>query len=162
MSRENQSIITKMPKIKVGDIFEINTPKGKAYLHYIHHDRVTGELIRVLNGIYSVRPVNLDQLVASEEQYMVSFPLSAATKKKIVEPVGYFPDSNFSKPKFMRDKHIIRGEFLGWHLVDTETWHRQLVTNLSIEQKKLSPWGSWNDTLLIERIMNDWSLEKWD
>ena len=61
----------------------------------------------------------------------------------------------------MRTEHNIRGEFLGWHIVDTETWQRQLVKTLSPEQKKLSPWGIWNDTLLIENLVNDWSLEKW-
>ncbi|CAG0988535.1 hypothetical protein METP2_02424 [Methanosarcinales archaeon] len=150
-----------MARIKLGDIFEINTPKGKAYLHYIHKDSVTGELVRVLQGLYSERPANLDKLADSEERYIVSFPLTAATKQKIVEPVGNYPTSNYSKPKLMRTEHNIRGEFLGWHLVDTETWQRQLVKTLTSEQKKLSPWGLWNDTLLIENLVNDWSLEKW-
>jgi len=150
-----------MAKIKIGDIFEINTPRGMAYLHYIHKDGVTGELIRVLQGLYSERPANFDELAASQERYIISFPLSAAAKQKIVESVGYYPASNFSKPKLMRTKHNVRGEFLGWYLVDTETWHRQLVKTLSVEQKKLSPWGIWNDTLLIENLVNDWSLENW-
>jgi hypothetical protein len=150
-----------MARILVGDIFEINTPKGKAYLHYIHKDSVTGELIRVLKGLYSERPMDLDILAASEERYIISFPLSAAVKQKIVESVGYFAASNFSKPKLMRTEHNIRGEFLGWHLVDTETWQRQLVKKLSKEQKKLSPWGLWNDTLLVEKLVTNWSLEKW-
>ena len=28
-------------------------------------------------------------------------------------------------------------------------------------QKELSPWGIWNDTLLIERMMEGWTPEKW-
>ncbi len=147
--------------MKLGDIFEIDTPKGKAYLHYIHKDSVTGELIRVLQGLYPERPANFDKLAASEERYIVSFPLSAAAKKKIVKSVSYYPVSKFRKPKLMRTEHNIRGEFLGWHLVDTETWHRQLIKTLSPEQKKLSPWGVWNDTLLIERLTNGWDLENW-
>jgi hypothetical protein len=55
-----------MEKIKIGDLFEIITPRGRAYLHYFYSD-------------------------------------------------------------------IIRGEFLGWHLVDTETWERTLVKSLSSE-----------------------------
>lgn len=150
-----------MARIKIGDIFEIATPRGKAYLHYVHQDSVTGELIRVLQGLYSERPSNLDKLAASKERYMISFPLKLATKQKLVELVGNYPLLNFSKPELMRTEHIIRGEFLGWHLVDTETWQRQLVKTLSSEQKKLSPWGIWNVTLLIENLVNDWSLEKW-
>lgn len=151
----------KMGKISIGDIFEITTPKGRAYLHYVHKDKATGELIRVLHGIYSERPMNFDNLAAGDERYYISFPLAAAVRQKIVVPVGHYPASNFGKPKLMRIKHNIRGEFLGWYIVDTETWQRKLLKNLSEEQKKLSPWGVWNDTLLIENLVNDWSLDKW-
>ncbi|MBL7997074.1 MAG: hypothetical protein JNL32_00410 [Candidatus Kapabacteria bacterium] len=151
-----------MTRIKVGDLFELNTTKGKAYLHYIHTDNTTRELVRVLQGLYSERPTSFDLLVASAERYIISFPLSAAKKKNIVEIVGYYPASNFSKPKMMRTKHIIRGEFLGWHIINTDTWHRQLVQTLTPEQKMLSPWGIWNDTLLIENIISDWSLDEWE
>lgn len=141
-----------MGKIKVGDVFEINTPKGKAYLHYIYKDKTTGDLIRVLPGLHSDRPANFDTLVGSKERYMVFFPLTAANKQKIVEQIGYYSADNFVKPRFMRTEHVVRGEFLGWHIVDTETWQRQLVKTLTSEQKKLSPWGIWNDTLLIENL----------
>ena len=150
-----------MVRIKVGDIFEINTRKGKAYLHYINKESTTGELIRVLPGLYSDRPANFNELAALKEKYMVSFPLSAAYKKGIIELVSSCSTLSFSKPKFMRTEHNIRGEFLGWHIVNTDNWQRQLIKSLTTEQKKLSPWGIWNDTLLIERLENDWSLEKW-
>ena len=150
-----------MSKIKIGDIFEIDTPKGKGYLHYIHRDSNTGELIRVLQGLYSVTPTNLDKLATSTERYMISFPLSAAVRNKIVVLVGHYPASNFCKPKMMRTQHNIRGEFLGWHLVNTDTWQREFVKTLSPSQKKFSPWGVWNPQLLIENLSNDWSLENW-
>ncbi len=148
-------------RIKLGDVFEINTPKGKAYLHYIHKHEILGALIRVLSGLYANRPVDFDMLVSSKERYMIFFPLSAANNRNIVEWVSSYPVNNFDMPRFMRNSHIIRGEFLGWHIVDTETLHRKLVKNLTTEQKKLSPYGIWNDTLLIERLVDNWSLEKW-
>jgi hypothetical protein len=150
-----------MARIKEGDIFEINTPNGKAYLHYIYKDNTTGDLIRVLPGLYSERPANFDKLAGSKERYMVYFPLSAANKQNIIEHVGHYPVDNFKKPKYMRTEHIVKGEFLGWHIIDTETWQRQLVKTLTPEQKQLSPWGIWNDTLLIENLVDDWELEKW-
>ena len=150
-----------MVRIKLGDVFEINTPKGKAYLHYIYKDKTTGDLIRVLPGLYSDRPANFDTLPGSKERYMVFFPLTAANKQKIVEHVGYYAADNYVKPRYMRTEHIVRGEFLGWHIIDTETWQRQQVKTLTSEQKKLCPWGIWNDTLLIENLVDDWSLEKW-
>ena len=150
-----------MMKIKLGEIFEINTHRGKAYLHYIYKDKTMGDLIRVLQGLHFERPASFDKLAAFKEMYMVFFPLSAANRRKIVEQVGYFPSDNFEKPKYMRSEHIVNGEFLGWHIIDTDTWQRKLVKNLTTEQKKISPWGVWNDTLLIENLTNDWNLEKW-
>lgn len=150
-----------MARIKLGDIFEINTPKGKAYLHYSYMDNDLGELIRVLPGLFPERPANFDQLAGANERFMVFFPLSAANKLKIVEQVGHYPADNFTKPKYMRTEHIVGTNFLGWHIVDTDTWQVQLVKSLTPEQKQLSPWGIWNDTLLIENLADDWSLEKW-
>jgi hypothetical protein len=150
-----------MTNIKLGDIFEINTPKGKSYFHYIYHDKSLGDLIRVLPGLYSERPANFDKLAGSKEKYMIFFPLSAANRRRIVENMGHYPVDNFEQPQYMRSEHIVRGEFLGWHIINTKTWERQLVKTLTPEQKKLSPWGIWNDVLLIENLVDDWSLEKW-
>lgn len=150
-----------MGKVKIGDIFEINTGVGLAYLHYIHKDDVLGELIRILPRVNNDRPTSLEEFIHVEESFMVFFPLSAAYRQKIVERVGYFTANHFEKPKNMRTKHIIRGEFLGWHIIDTETWKRELVKTLTPEQKKFSPWGVWNDTLLIENLASGWTLENW-
>ena len=50
-----------MPKIKIGDIFEINTPNGKAYLHYIHEDpKIKRQLIRVFQGLYHARQIQAE------------------------------------------------------------------------------------------------------
>lgn len=150
-----------MAKMIIGNIYEINTEKGKAYLHYIFKDDELGELVRVLPGLYSEKPTNFNELVESEELFSVFFPLSFANKKKIVEFVGNYSDKKFTKPNYMRSEHIVKGEFLGWHIVNTDTWERQLVKKLSQEQKTLSPWGIWNDTLLVERLVGNWKLSEW-
>jgi len=36
-----------------------------------------------------------------------------------------------------------------------------LVKTLSSEQVKYSEWAVWNDTLLIEKLTDEWSLDKW-
>lgn len=130
-------------------------------MHYIYKDPVLGELIRVLPGLYSDESVNLNDLAALNERYVVSFPLAAAVRKKIVIQVGFCPSSDFNKPRFMREEHIIKNEFLGWFIVDTDTWKRKLVKSLTSKQKKFSPWGIWNDTLLVENLVDDWKLEEW-
>lgn len=150
-----------MKRIKLGDIFEIKTANGYAYLHFVFKDEKVGELIRVLPGVYQERPHNVSELAMKGERYMVYFPVSAALRKKIIELVSFYQADDFTKPKLMRMEHWVRGEFLGWFIVDTNTWKMNLVKTLTNEQKKLSPWGIVNDTLLIERINENWSLDNW-
>ncbi|MCB9045969.1 MAG: hypothetical protein H6550_07500 [Chitinophagales bacterium] len=150
-----------MNKIKPGDVFEINTARGRAYLHYIYMDENLGELIRILPGLYSDMPENIQEIVQMPERYVLYFPLNLAYKKKIVSLVGSHPVSGYSKPEYMRSKHLVRNEFLGWHIINTDTWMRKLVPKLSSKQRKLSPWGIWSIPLLIENLEKDWSLEEW-
>ena len=149
-----------MARIKTGDIFEIKTSKGKAYLHYIFKDETNGDLVRVLPGLYSDQPDDVESLASADESFLVFFPLSAANRKKIVEKVGHYT-SDYTRPEYMRTEHYIRGEFLGWHIIDTDTWQRELVKELNDSQKQLSPWGIWNDTLLVERLEEGWTLDSW-
>ena len=150
-----------MVAIKIGDVFEVNTSKGKAYIHYVCNDKEIGELIRVLPGLFTEDLINLEELVSLKERYCVYFPLSFGYKKGLIKRVDNFSIEKYEKPQFMRSEHNIRGEFLGWHIVSTDSWERKLVKELTEEQKKYSPWGVWNDTLLIERLENDWKLESW-
>lgn len=151
-----------MKKIEIGDIFEINTPEGKAYLHYVYIDDTKIELLRVMPGLYLHRPDNFELLVKAPESFLVRFPVAAAYRKKIVEKVAHYPIGTFSKPKFMRSIEFRQEEFMGWYIVNTETLQRKLVKELNAEQKKLSPFGIWNDTLLIEKLATGWSLDQWN
>ena len=149
-----------MARVKIGDIFELKTSKGKAYLHYIFNDETNGDLVRVLSGLYSDQPEDIESLASEGEDFFVFFPLLSAYRKKIVENVGHYT-SDYTRPEYMRATHYIRGEFLGWHIIKTDTWQRELVKELNDKQKKLSPWGIWNDTLLVERLEEGWTLDRW-
>jgi len=151
-----------MTKIELGDVFEINTNKGKAYFQCVKIDRSKWDIIKVFNQLYDERPSSIENVVKVPDSYLVGFALIAAYKRKLVEKVGNIAlPKNFQLPKYMRNEHIIGREFLGWHIIDTNTWKRQLVKELSLEQKQLSPWGIWNDTLLKERLESGWNLENW-
>lgn len=149
-----------MARIKLGDIFEIETPKGKAYLHYIFKTKSGIDLIRVLQGLYQELPENFGDLVRSKERYMIFFPLGAANYRKIVKRVGFYPADEFEKPQYMRTEHSMPG-VTAWDIVDTDTWKRRVVKELTPEQIQLSDWAGWNDTLLIKRLIDDWKLEDW-
>jgi hypothetical protein len=151
-----------MSKIEIGDVFEIDTNKGKAYFQCVKIDKVRGDLINVFNKLYDERPLSIDAVTNVKDHYIIGFPLVAAYKRKLVEKVENIPLPNdFELPQYMRDKHVIRGEFLGWHIIDVNTLKRQFVEKLSPEQKQLSPIGIYNDTLLKEMLERGWSLENW-
>src|SRR5205085_10467885 len=72
---------------RLGDVIEIETPKGLAYAQYTHEHRDPpryGSLLRILPGIYSQRPSDFAALVAEEERFSVFFPLGAALRRRIV------------------------------------------------------------------------------
>lgn len=48
-----------MARIKIGDVFKINTPNGEAYLQYVYEDKTLGELVRILPGVYEKSPKTL-------------------------------------------------------------------------------------------------------
>ncbi|HHC80787.1 MAG TPA: hypothetical protein ENK46_12950 [Flavobacteriia bacterium] len=148
-----------MAKLNLGDIFEIDTKKGKGYFKLVGFDKHHGELIKVYYRLYQdVPPLN----ELENGSYYIYFPLKYALRQKLVKHVGNIVvSSQFIKPQYCREKHIIGREFLGWFIVDMRTMKMKLVKELNKEQKKLSPCGIINDTLLKKRLEQGWRLENW-
>ncbi|MGE7666988.1 hypothetical protein ACQKMN_14865 [Ureibacillus composti] len=151
-----------MVRLKMGDVFEILTSNSLGIFQYVHKDERIGPLIRILPNLNKGESEIIDELVKAKELYLIHFPLGAALWHKIVKKVGNYPvPQHFILPSKFRTEHIIGDEFICWHIVDYDTWKRESVKELSDEQKKLSPWGIWNDTLLKERLAEGWTLDKW-
>lgn len=156
--------MTDLKSVKIGDVFEIVTKRGMAYFQCVKEAKSTEcEVIRILPGVFSTdQTKNLDKLVKQRELFFIQFPLKYAVKKNCVKLIGNYPvPDEVTLPKCYRDKHIVRGEFINWHIVDAETLNIRAVKELSEEEKRLSPAGIWNDTLLAERIAEGWKPEDW-
>src|SRR5208283_1505776 len=78
----------KRKRIKIGDVIEIATPKGLAYAQFSHTHGKLGPLLRILPGLFEIRPESLTNLVGEPERFFVHFPLQAAVTRGIVEIVG--------------------------------------------------------------------------
>ena len=153
-----------MKRVKNGDVFEISTKRGIAYFQCVKEAKPTEcEVIRILPGVYSIDQIkNLDELVKQDEVFFIQFPLKYAVKQNCVRLIGNYPVPEQVKlPKYYRDKHIVKGEFVSWHIVDAKTLKIRAVKELSEEEKHLSPAGIWNDTLLAERIAEEWKPDDW-
>ncbi|HEY0158983.1 MAG TPA: hypothetical protein VGF28_16985 [Thermoanaerobaculia bacterium] len=144
--------------IELGDVFEIETPRGFAYLQYIYNDKTMGVLIRVLPGIYTARPEDINELASEPEVFFTFFPVAHALRKKIVRRVGAAAiPSRVARPPLLRSPGRINPltrAIENWWLWDgNQSW---CVDRLDDEQKQLSVKAIWNDTLLIERIVAGW------
>lgn len=148
----------KRKRPQIGDIIEMKTPYGLAYAQYTHKHPLYGNLLRVFPGLYERRPDSFKELVDSKERFYIFFPLGAAVSRAIVTLVD-----NEAVPLCAQEFPLMRkaggidrsGKVLNWWLWDGKREWR--VDCLSQEQKKLSVAEVWNDTLLIERIVEGWS-----
>jgi hypothetical protein len=149
-------------KIEVGDVFELNTKNGnKIYFQCVQIPVDTKnevELIKVFYYLYSETPTDVT-LITHDEYFFNRFPLKSALRKKIVTKIGNSKLSqDFETPKYYRTTNFTND---AWQIIDAKTWKRKTVIELSEEQKKLSPWGGLNDTLIIELLERGWKLENW-
>lgn len=143
---------------QLGDVIEIETPKGLAYAQYSHEHPEMGSLIRVLPGLYRERPTPLP--VHESERFFIFYPVDAALREGMVSFVG-----NEAIPTHARSFPLMRnrrdadmaGRAINWWLWDGNDYRP--VDTLSKEQRKLSIAAYWSHDVLVERIATGWSPE---
>lgn len=147
--------------IRPGDIFLIKTSIGNSYLHYINDTPNMSSLCRVIYKLESEDNIET-QIECIKENFSIHFPIKSALKKRIIFLKGNAPlPKNFQEPLKFRTIEVRNNQKL-LHLVDRYTWKRNQVDTFSNNDLELNPWGIWNDSLLIERIENDWQLVEWN
>ncbi len=148
---------------QIGDVIEIETPKGFAYFQYTYKYNEPpkyGALIRVLPNLYKSRPSDFSELVQHKERFFVFFPLGAACNRGIVKIVANekIPDQSRGLP-LMRLSSSYRDKSGKIIEYDCRLWNGKEEVNigkLTNEYRNLSLLQIWNDTLLIERIASGW------
>ncbi|MCC6176178.1 MAG: hypothetical protein IT305_12805 [Chloroflexi bacterium] len=140
----------------MGDLLEIETRRGLAYAQCTVKDKVYGQLIRVLPGLFSERPIDLEILVTKPERYVAFFPAGAALSQGLVSFVG-----TYEVPSHARTMPLMRARGApthdggwDWWLTDGEKEWR--VGRLLPEQTELSLSEIWMHGLLVERIASGW------
>jgi hypothetical protein len=148
-------------KVQIGDIIEIKTNKGLAYAQYVLKKEKWGALIRVLEGLFEKRPPHFSKLVENPERFITFFPLGAAVNRGIFEVVSNrrVPERFESFPIFRASGNVLANKSEdNWWLWDGEKeW---FIGNLTDDLKKLPLRQVINDTLLIDRIENNWTPSK--
>lgn len=112
-------------KLHPGDIVEIQTPGGLAYVQVTHNHASYPEVVRALPGLHESRPADLGALAQSPSLFTAMLPLGGAIEKKRVKGsmIGSaaIPDRYKTFPTFrmpIRDK---RGGTTYWWLWDGES-----------------------------------------
>lgn len=121
------------------------------------------DLIRILPGIFQDLTFDWLEIVCKKETYFIHFPLQAALNKKLVTYIGNFElPQGFVEPKYFRVRTVNpRNGDSTWYLREENNNRMKNIEMLSEEIIGLSDWCIWNDTLLRERIEENWSLQNW-
>jgi len=146
-------------RLRLGDVFKLATKKGDAYLQCVASHKTEGETIKVFYRLWS-NPAEDVSSIVSGEYFLVDFPLRYAIPKGIVEYVGHSDLGGFEMPELRRTQNYF-GTDSGWYVINTRTMKREFFDELNENQLKLSPYGIWNDTLIIEKLEEGWRLEDW-
>lgn len=146
-----------LKKVKIGDIFSIETSKGLCLFQYVYLEETVGELTYVFPGLHERLP-NLIDLKKDRRGFYVHFPVKTALKRKIINFVesSSFPESHELPSYFKTAVTDREGNVTEWQIVDYKTWQRYSEEELNIEAEQLSPWGIWNDTYLIDYMIDKW------
>jgi hypothetical protein len=160
-------MLTKKPKI--GDIIEIETTAGLAYLQYTHEDRDMGALVRILPRLHSKRPADFEALAKEKELYFTFYTLDHAIRKKWVSVVSNQPVPEFAKP-LPTMRHPGMNDRFGkpewWIILQAGTpltldflRKARKLPFLTRDQEKLSINSLWSHPSMVSRLTQGWTPE---
>lgn len=152
---------TKRKRARPGDILELNTPRGLAYVHYTAKDPEYGDAIRVLPGFFTTRPSDFTALATSPDAYFTFYPAALAVSQGLVEVVAHQPvPPEQGLPTVYRraGARSREGRVLAWLIC--EGTKETLVRELSDEQRHLPIASIWNHEALVYSLTENWRPEQ--
>jgi hypothetical protein len=157
-------------KPKIGDIFEIKTPSGFAYLQYTHEGGGMGELVRVLPGLFSTRPKDFGELAKRRELYFAFYTLKYAFRARQTETVSHQPVPEWAQAyPFLRwpAARDQGGKTLAWKIfkasdpLTVETHQRTpVIRTLTPDQERLSIHQLWPHPIMVKQLARGWTPER--
>jgi len=157
-------------KPEIGDVCEIKTPAGLAYLQYTHDGKDMGQLVRVLPGVFSARPIDFADLAKRRELYFVFYTLNYAIRDRHSEVVSHQPVPEWAQPyPLMRWCGALdpSGKVIAWKIFSASSQltvreHQctPLMHNLTAEQRKLSIHQLWPHPVMVKELARGWTPER--
>lgn len=145
---------------KLGDVLEIDTPIGLAYLHFTHRHPEGKEVVRVLPGTYEARPEDIAGLAEQRDGYFVITVVRVGVREGLMRIAGHAPVPAWAQP-FPIFKWDLPGGPWGpakWRIWDG-TRVRAVFVDLPPDLQRLPTRSSVMPPLLAERIARGWRPE---
>jgi hypothetical protein len=139
-------------------------------VQYSHDGGDMGELVRVLPGLFSIRPPNLAELSAERELYFVFYTLSYAIREHQAEVVSHQP-----VPEWAQAYPDMRwcgapgpdGKAIAWKIFNAssslsvaEHARAPVIHELTPEQRKLSIHQLWPHPVIVKALASGWTPER--
>ncbi len=110
-----------------GDVIEISTASGLAYLQVTHLHSAYPEIVRALPGLHTSRPESLDLLVQLPTRFIVITPLAGSLRHGHLNGgmLGNWPVPNGDRdfPQFRTPIHDPNGQIVYCWYWDGDTLH---------------------------------------
>lgn len=138
--------------IRPGDVLEIKTPNGTAYIQFIGVHGEYGDAILVEPRVHATPVTDFGGLF--ENGYVTFYPARLAVKKAMARLIGH------SNPPRMPDRLRRPGARNGRKI---ETWvieegaDERVSSRLTPQEIKLPIAAIWNHEFLIKRIAEGWT-----
>lgn len=165
----NEQLMMSGPKPKIGDLCEIKTPAGLAYVQFTHDLKKRGQLVRVLPGLFHTRPTDFGSLAKQRELYFTFYTLNYAVDGQQAEIVSSQPIPEWAQPyPLMRwgmpDRN---GRVADWKIFSASTSltveeHQRtpLTYNLTPQQLRLSVYLLRPHPAMVKDLARGWTPER--
>lgn len=149
-------------RARIGDVMEVSTPRGLAYIHYtcLKEEPWYLETIRVLPGFFTERPMDFTELVNDPKAFFVFFPARAAVSQGLAEIVAHHPmppEQSFPAAYRREGASNREGRVLAWFIC--EGTKETMVRELTPEQLYLPVASIFLHDSLVSALTEEWRPE---
>jgi hypothetical protein len=145
-------VAAKPKRAKPGDVLQLNTPKGFAYLQYVGRHSEYGDAVLV-NPKLGVRP-EVFTSQAFSGGYLVFYPATAAVARGLVAVVDHL--APLSLPQRLRRPGARSGQHIATWIIEDGT-AETVKSKLSEDDLRLPIAVIWNHELLTQRVLEGWN-----
>jgi hypothetical protein len=150
----------KRKRLRLGDVLEIRSPRGYAYVQYLGRHEGYGAAIYVYPAWHKSRLESFDAL-KNARGYLTFYPAQSAALQGLVEIVGTLPVRLEESQLYVFRRRGARnrdGQVLAW--IIERDGKETLKRKLTAADRKLPIASVWNHEYLIDRISTNWHPEQ--